>query len=143
MDIIINYWAVLGGAIFLMVMGFVWYGPLFGKLWMKIIGAPIRQLAESKEQMAQMQKDMMPYYAMQFVLALITSCVLYHFTKWAPGYTGSGVEVAFWVWLGFAMPVAAGAMWDTQKGMQLKKFLVVAGYQLVTLLVLGYAFSIW
>lgn len=139
MEIIVNYWAVLGGAVFLMIMGFVWYGPLFGKLWMKIIGAPDM----SKEEMARMQKEMMPYYAMQFVLALITSCVLYHFVQWAPGYTGSGLEVAFWVWLGFAMPMAAGSMWDTKKGMQLKKFLVVAGYQLVTLLVLSLAFTMW
>jgi hypothetical protein len=137
MDVIVNYWAVLGGAIFLMIMGFVWYGPLFGKLWMKIIGAP----EMSKDEMARMQKEMMPYYGMQFALSLITSYVLYHFVKgWN---TVSGMEVAFWIWLGFAMPLAAGSMWDTKKGLQLKKFLMVAGYQLVTLVALGWAFAMW
>lgn len=139
MDIVINYWAVLGGAVFLMVMGFIWYGPLFGKQWMRIIGAEHM----SRDEMQRAQKEMMPYYALHFLLALITSCTLYHLVKWGPGYTGTGLEVAFWVWLGFAMPMAAGSMWDTKKGLQLKKFLIVAGYQLVTLLVLGFAFSVW
>lgn len=135
MDIIVNYWVVLGGAIFLFVMGMIWYGPLFGKTWMKIIGAP----QMSKEEMAKMQKEMMPYYGMQFVLALITSYIMYHFVK---GWDAvSGAEVGFWIWLGFAMPMAAGSMWDTKKGLQFKKFLVIAGYQLVTLMVLGWAFA--
>lgn len=133
MEIAINMWAVLGGAVFLMVMGFVWYGPLFGKTWMKVIGAP----QMSKEELAKAQKEMIPYYAMQFVLALITSYVLYAFVH----MSGMGVAFAFWVWLGFAMPVAAGAMWDTKKGLQLTKFLVVAGYQLVTLLVLAWVYT--
>ena len=135
MDIIVNYWAVLGGAVFLFVMGMIWYGPLFGKVWMKIVDAPNM----TKEEMAKMQKEMMPYYAMQLVLALITSYVMYHFAK----MSGMGMQVAFWIWLGFAMPMAAGSMWDTKKGMQLTKFLVIAGYQLVTLLILGWAFTQW
>ena len=133
MDIIINYWAVLGGAVFLFVAGMIWYGPLFGKTWMKIVGAPDM----SREEMAKMQKQMMPYYGMQFVLALITSYVMYSFAK----MSGMGVEVAFWIWLGFSMPQAAGAMWDTKKGLQMKKFLIISGYQLITLLVLGWAFT--
>ena len=133
--IAINYWAILGGAVFLMVMGFVWYGPLFGKVWMKIVGAEHM----SKEEMAQMQKQMMPYYAMQFVLALITSYVLYTFAH----MSGMGIVLGFWLWLGFAMPMAAGSMWDTKKGLQLTKFLVLAGYQLVTLLALAFAFTNW
>ncbi len=135
MDIIINYWAVIGGAVFLFVMGMIWYGPLFGKVWTKIMGAE----NISKEEMAKMQKQMMPMYAIQVLLGLVTSYVLYHFVK----LLGDGTTAAFWIWLGFAMPMAAGAMWDTQEGMKMKKFLVVAGYQLVTLLVLGWAFTQW
>lgn len=76
---------------------------------------------------------------MQFVLALITSYVLYTFVH----MSGMGIAMGFWLWLGFAMPMAAGSMWDTQKGWKLPKFLVIAGYQLVTLLVLAWAYTMW
>ncbi|MEZ0209027.1 MAG: DUF1761 domain-containing protein [Candidatus Paceibacterota bacterium] len=133
MDIIINYWAVIGGAIFLFVMGMLWYGPLFGKTWMKIVGAP----QMSKEEMARLQKEMMPYYGIQFIFTLITSYVLYAFVQ----MSGMGVAFGFWIWLGFAVPMAGGAMWDTKKGLQMTKFLVSAGFQLVTLLVLSWVFT--
>lgn len=134
MDIIINYWAVIGGAVFLFAMGMVWYGPLFGKTWMKIMGAENM----SKDDIAKAQKEMMPMYAIQVALGLVTSFVLYYFV-----HLVGGMHVAFWIWLGFAMPMAAGAMWDTQKGMKMTKFLIIAGYQLVTLLVLGWVFTMW
>lgn len=135
--IAINYWAIIGGAIFLVIMGVVWYGPLFGRMWMKIVGAEDM----TKEEMEKTQKEMIPMYLMQFVVSLITSYVFYYFVKgWN---TVSGIENAFWIWLGFMMPQASGAMWDTKKGYRLRKFLILAGYQLVTLLILGWAFSRW
>jgi hypothetical protein len=116
MDTMINNWAVLGGGIFLFVMGMVWYGPLFGKVWMRIMGAEHM----SHEEKAAMQKSMMPMYVVTFILGLVTSYVLYRFVH----MSGMGVMMGFWVWLGFAMPMAAGAMWDTKKGMAMSKFLV-------------------
>ncbi len=135
MEVIINYWAVLGGAIFLFVMGMIWYGPLFGKMWTKIMGAE----HISREEMSAMQKEMTPMYATVFVLGLVTSYVLYTFVH----MSGLGVMMGFWIWLGFAMPMAAGSMWDTKKGMKVNKFLIVAGFQLVTLLVLGWVYTMW
>ena len=34
----VNYLAVVASVIAFMVLGFLWYGPLFGQLWMKQIG---------------------------------------------------------------------------------------------------------
>ncbi len=131
MDIVINYWAVVGGAIFLFVMGMTWYGPLFGKTWMRIMGVE----SMTKEEIAKAQKEMMPMYMIQVALGLVTSFVLYYFVQLI------GMHVAFWIWLGFSMPMAAGAMWDTEKKWVMKKFLITAGYQLVTLVVLAYIFA--
>lgn len=131
MDILINYWAVLGGGIFFVVVGTLWYGPLFGKVWMKITGAPVM----TKEKLAKAQKEMMPYYFFQFIFSLITSFVLYYFVQII------GMHVAFWIWLGFAMPQAAGVMWDTEPKYAVKKFLIISGYYLVTLMALGWVFA--
>ena len=133
MEIVINYWAVFIGGVFFVIMGTLWYGPLFGKVWMQITGAPVM----TKEEMAKMQKEMMPYYLVQFVFSLITSFVLYYLVKLI------GMQAAFLIWIGFAMPQAAGAMWDTEKKYAIKKSLVIAGYYLFTLTVLGFAFTKW
>ncbi|MCB0688102.1 MAG: DUF1761 domain-containing protein [Saprospiraceae bacterium] len=34
----INHFAVWGSFVFLHVLGFLWYGPLFGKTWMRDVG---------------------------------------------------------------------------------------------------------
>jgi hypothetical protein len=49
----INYWAVLVCGVLSMVIGFVWYGPLFGKKWMEIVGATFKDIEERKR----MQKE--------------------------------------------------------------------------------------
>lgn len=134
MDIIINYWAVVGGAIFLFITGAIWYGPIFGKVWMRINGHE----SMTKEQRDALMKGMTPMYVIQFILSLVTSFVLYYFVQLV------GQHVAFWIWVGFSMPMAAGAMWDSKtKELMLKKFLITASYQLVTLLMLALAFSAW
>ncbi len=34
----VNYLAIIVGAVFSMILGAIWYGPIFGKKWMEIIG---------------------------------------------------------------------------------------------------------
>lgn len=38
MEVLISYPAVLGAAIASMILGFLWYGPLFGNAWMRLSG---------------------------------------------------------------------------------------------------------
>jgi len=138
MDIIVNYWAVLFAAVITFILGAVWYGPVFGKQWMKITGSDKRSTEENKKLM----DEITPYYGIVFLFALLTNYVLYHFVKaWS---TTSGMETAFWIWLGFSMPVAANAMWEgLSRQMVLKKFLIVSGYLFVSLMISGYIFTMW
>jgi hypothetical protein len=43
----INYWAVLVAALSSFVVGWIWYGPLFGKTWMRLHGFTEKELTES------------------------------------------------------------------------------------------------
>ncbi len=122
-----------------MVVGYVWYGPLFGKKWLEIIGAT----ALDKEGREKMQKEAMPLYGIQFVLSLLQLYILAHFIK---GWTEvSGVENALWLWLGFVVPtLAGGAMWNNNPNrIKLSMFLIQAGYQLVMFVIYGYALGVW
>jgi hypothetical protein len=139
MDIIINCWAVLACGVVAMVIGSLWYGPLFGKKWMQITGSDCDDAEKRKE----MQKAAMPLYAVQFVLVLLQVYVLARYIK---GWSDvSGVENALWVWVAFVMPTVAGsAMWtnNTSK-MKWATFFLQAGYQLVLFVVFGVILSMW
>lgn len=64
--------AVLVCGVAALVIGSIWYGPLFGKAWMKIMG--VENMSEEQKQA--MKKGMWMMYLSQFILSLITAGVL-------------------------------------------------------------------
>ncbi len=135
----INWLAVIVVAIAHLILGSIWYGPIFGKAWMEIAG----MTAMSPEQKKAMQKKMMPMYLLQFALSILTAWVL----AWNIGMIGtvSGIQVAFWVWLGFVMPVVAGnSMWSGKsKKIAWKMFWITTSYNLIAFLIAGAIIGGW
>lgn len=115
-----------------MVLGAIWYGPLFGRTWMRIVGAT----AMDEEARKKMQKEAAPLYFIQFVLTLFQLFVLSHLT----GPTSViGLKSALWTWGGFVLPIIAGAcMWNNDsRSTAWARFLTQAGYQLVCFIMFG------
>ena len=129
----VNYIAVLIAAIVSMAIGFLWYGQLFGKQWMKLKGY-------TEEDLKKEQKQMGKYYGLSFILASVTGYVLSHvmtlsqsFFKQDPLTTG--LITAFWMWLGFVFTVQAT---NTIFGDKKWKLLVIdTGHQLASLVAMG------
>jgi len=122
-----------------MVIGSVWYGPLFGKKWIEINGLNVGDIAKREV----MQKAAMPLYLIQFGLSLLQLYILAHFIGgWKEA---SGVETSIWIWLGFVMPTVAGlSMWNMQlTKVRLAMFLISSGYQLVSFVAFGLILSWW
>jgi len=135
----INYLAVLVCGVFAMVVGGIWYGPLFGRAWMHILGVNPDDTKRQKE----MQKAAGPLYLIQFILVLFQAYVLAHYIK---GWNEvSGVENALWIWAAFIMPTVAGAsMWNNDsRKTAWKRFLIQTGYQLVIFVVFGLILAAW
>lgn len=137
--IVINYYAVLAGAVASMIIGGIWYGPLFGKKWLEIIGANEATLEARKE----MQKNTGPMYGVQFILTLFQVLVLAHLI--AESTTPQAIQSALWVWAAFVIPTLAGAvMWTTEPSKnKWARFLIQGGYQLVIFLVFGLLLHFW
>lgn len=135
MNVEVNFVAVLVAAISMMVLGFLWYGPLlFQKPWMKLKG--YKSVEECKEE----QKKMGPWYGLTFVLSLITAYTLTHVMAMSTNLfhetpMTTGLMSGFWMWLGFVMPTQAGATIFGEK--KWKLFAIDTTYQLVSLLVMG------
>lgn len=133
MNVEVNYVAVLLAAIASMAAGFLWYGPLFGQVWMKLKGY-------SHEDLKKEQKQMGKYYGMSFILSLLSAYVLSHVMTLSMNFfhetaLNTGVMTAFWMWLGFMFPVqATGQIFGEKKWNLLA---IDTGYQLASLVVMG------
>lgn len=136
----INYLAVFGCAVLAMIVGYIWYGPIFGKQWAALIGADTNDETAAKE----MQKSMTKLYVIQFLLVAFQVWVLSFYIKGAIDVM-SGLSNALWIWAGFVIPtLAASIMWNGESGgAQMKRFLIQAGYQLIMLAIFGYILGNW
>lgn len=112
------------------ILGMMWYGALFGKLWGKIHG--FDQCAK-EEQQAMMAK-MGPYYILQFVVTIITTVVLAVLISHVHGY--SVYVLALLVWIGFVVPtqVSDVIFGGTQPRWVLQKMAILAGGSLLFLM---------
>ncbi len=136
----VNYLAILVAAVLSMVIGSIWYGPLFGKPWMKMMGM-------SKESMKNMKpNDMMKLYGIQFVGSLVMAFVLSHALVFAAAYLrtsgiSAGLQTGFWNWAGFIAPVTLGSvLWE---GKSWKLWALNNSYYLVSLMAMGILLSLW
>lgn len=136
----INYFTVLLAAIISMPLGFLWYGPLFGKSWMKLSGMTKEKIETAKKSGAANRG-----YALSFVGALAMAFVLAHSLVFASAYLhvsglSAGLMAGFWSWLGFIAPVTLGViLWD---GKPWKLWLLTNGYRLALLLLMGAILSL-
>jgi hypothetical protein len=138
----LHFLPILACAVLSMALGFIWYGPLFGRTWMRITGADAADLERRKE----MQKRAMPLYLVQFLLTMFQMWVLSFFvgTIEMTQSVGGG-HTAFGIWIAFIMPtVAASAMWTAEAGKaKWTRFALQAGYQLVLFIACGYILGMW
>lgn len=127
----INYLAILLCGVVAMLLGYLWYGPLFGKDWMKMVGM-------SKDKM---DKDsMFKNYGLMFLSSLVMAYALAHFVWYAaPGSVTLlvGVKTAVWGWLGFIATYAGSKFLFSAQKQPVKLLMIDTGYYLVTLVIMG------
>lgn len=131
----VNYWAVLLAALFTIVLGFLWYGPLFGRPWMRLAGIAAETLKPG---------------ILDFVVwiggALLMSFGFANVLEPSSVYTHmrgvmSGLATGFWIWLSFVVPVTAGIVFSERKPPAL--WLLTASYYLVALCGIGAILALW
>ena len=125
---------VVVAAVVNMLLGWVWYGPLFGKEWSRLMGF-------GADKMKAMQaKGMGGSYLIMFIGSLLMSFILARFVVFTEaGYhiwsASVGFRLGFEVWLGFVAPVTISMV--LLEGKPWKLWMIVAGYSLVGLCLMG------
>ncbi len=136
----VNYWAVVLATVASMVVGYFWYGALFGKMWIKEMGWTPESMAAAKT------KGMAKQYGLMTLGSLVMAFVLAHAVVFASSYMqvsglSAGLQAGFWNWLGFIVPVTlSSVLWE---GKSWKLWFLNIGYYLVTLLVMGAILAVW
>jgi len=133
----VNILAIVVAAIVGMVIGALWYSPyLFGKTWMRLSKMSEKQLKVMKA------KGMGKTYLIAFIAALVTAYVLALFIDLTQaGTLLQGIQIGFWVWLGFiATTMLGNVLWE---GKPVQLYVLNVVHQLVSIAVMGAILAVW
>lgn len=141
----VNYLAVLVAGVVPMIVGAVWYGPLFGNRWLGYM--------ETTEE--EIRKDFNPLktYGVSFLLALVTAFILAQLLAGMGGLQGvstlqgsgeramAGIHLGLMALIAFVLPVAHQSVAFERRKAGL--FWLSLGYNGVSLLGQGLVIAAW
>ena len=133
----IHIWSVIVATIVAFVIGSVWYSPiLFGKEWMDLSGCSDKTMGGTK------MGKVIWFYVIQLIVTFITFVILGFAMNFAGVNTSSdGALIGILAWLGFIVPIHAGAlMWERRP---CKLILINTVHSLLTLVVGGAIIGAW
>lgn len=133
----VNWFAIVASAVLYMVIGFIWYGPLFEKPWLKLIG-------KTKKDIEREMKEGSPakIFGSSFLSALVMTyvtnvlVVLLNVTD-----VVSAIGFGVMLWLGYV--AASYATLVVYEGKQFKLYLINVGYYLVSIVAAAVILTLW
>lgn len=137
----INFIAILVTVVVNFFIGFIWYTPLFGKVWGREMGHDMTQ----KPPASLLVKGMLFMIIGNFMFAFVFA---HNIAAWSfvPGMDQvspavSALNAAFFTWLGFYFPGHLGSTVWEKKSWTL--FFINSGYNLVSLLAAAFILCYW
>lgn len=132
----INIWAVLVSAVVSIVIGSIWYGPLFGKQFMAFMG-----VNKPPKMDKTVQRQMMRTYTLQVIASLLMFMfIALLVSNIGPQTVSGGIMLALLTWIGVIVPVQLGReIWGGKMGI----FWLSAGNMLVTCIAAGAIIGAW
>jgi hypothetical protein len=130
----VNFVAVVVVALINMVIGAIYYSPaVAGRRWMALVGKRPEDMRREGAQRG---------YIGSFIGALILAYVLARVLGLVgAGTVGSGLEMGFWIWLGFVATTSSGDYLFAGRPTQL--YIINNIYHLITLLINGALLAVW
>ena len=136
-DSYVNFWTVLCVTIVSFILGFLWYGPLFGKHWVKLSRMPASEIAKAKK------KGMAKPALLNFIGTFVMVYVFASFISLLDIVNAiQGAVLGFWIWLAFFVctTLLGGVLWE---GKSWNLYVFNALYWLVNLKLIGFLIVVW
>ena len=142
-EIAVNFATVIVCVVASMPVGFLWFGPVFGKAWARHMG-----MEDMEEPGGGAMAKSLALYALG---SLLIAVVLAHnIEAWQPSTWGAGVDdaasvyalnAALWTWIGFFVPLQIGRVaWE---GRRWGLVVINSRFDLVRLLLFSTILSYW
>ena len=138
LNIHINFLAVIFAVVANFILGFLWYTPIFGRIWGKEMGFNM----DEKPPGSAMAKGMIFMVIGNFLMAWVFA---HNMAVWNPvtwglppsemSATSNAIMAAIFTWLGFFFPGDLGTVAWEKKSWTL--FFINTGYHFVSLLVVA------
>lgn len=127
----VNWLAVVVGTVVSMALGALWYGPLFGSMWMRMIGKRAEEI--ESDPMAYLKTAIAAFVAMLFLNVVVSSFGAATFVNGliagALTFVGVGATQTF--------------VYTTFEGPKEGVWLLFCAYQIIVFSVMGGVFAIW
>jgi len=125
---------VIVAALVQFFLGFLWYGPLFGKTWRSLMGVTQQSMSGGGMGTTTL--------VWSFIGSLVTAGVLRKFATIVAAHSlGAGIALGATVWLGFIATVTLASVLYEKRSVNL--YILNNGYQLVSLVVMGAIVAAW
>jgi len=127
----VNWLAIIIAAVVSFIFGWLWFGPLFGKAWLKGCGMSAK---EAKKMHKEGMAGKMIWY---FVGTIITTYVVANLIGWiGVGTFGEAIHLALWLGIGFfaATTMLGDKLW---KGRPWSFFFINAVFWIINLAIIG------
>lgn len=133
----INWLAVVAASLVGFAIGFVWYGPLFGKRWMKSVG-----MTEEDAQKGNTSKIFGVSFVFQFIMALCLAIFFYGDPASADMINGSnGAFYGFLTGFGWvAMAIGVNALNELKSWSYI---FINGGFWIVVITLMGLILGAW
>jgi len=130
----INFWAVIVAALASFIVGWLWYGPLFGKLWMELNGFAPEKLREEKG---------LPMPLIMVVNYVATALAAFSIAM----FIGAEADASFGIFAGLMIAlfwIGTSRLNDVLYERQpFRLYLINLGYNLVIYVIMGAVLGAW
>jgi Protein of unknown function (DUF1761) len=136
----INFIAVFVSALVAFILGFLFHGPISGKLWMKLANIHPTGKEKLSDMIPQMAWNLLSNIITAVVMALIF-CLVFSSSLMGPATWLRGAIMGVWLWLGFLVTSSSiDVIW---MGKSYKLWIFEAGCSLVVMAVMGAILASW
>jgi hypothetical protein len=135
----INLVSVFVAAVVAFIIGFLFHGPLFGKLWMKLANIHPTGKEKLSDMIPQMLKNLLANIVCAYILAMFIYPISNYYNS--VGNILGGMGIAFWAWLGFLVTSSSMDVIWMGKPKNLWVFEIVSS--LTTFLAMGAILAGW
>ena len=127
----LNWLAILVATVAAFVLGWLWYGPLFGQAWLKAIGKTADEIEPSPQP-----------FIITFFTTLLTCIVLAALMSSLDMMNPAG-GMALGAMTGIAFVAASQASDSAFCGWGMPLFLILSGYRVVFNILMGAILGVW